>query len=576
MEYLRKLVNHRYLYLFLVVFVALFLRFYQLGNIPAGFLNDEANAGYDAYSILLTGKDQWNNFLPVNNFIGFGDFQPPVNRYSLLLPIKIFGLNEFSVRFMSALAGVLSVAVLYLLVSKLVNQKAAFFSALLLAIMPWAVGLNRIGHESNLAILFSIAALFFGLVPKSGKSLFFSVFFLSLSMYTYSAYILYAPLVLIVILYVNYKKERGYGYLLKPLVLFLILISPIIFQKNSASVRFSQVGLTTNVNSIGLMNNLNDQRGQCLTTFSPIICKITDNKAILFPSAFIKNFLSHFSPNFLYISGTPTQFSILPQRGLDYLLNFLPLIAGVVFFLKNSKQRKLNNALIILFLLSPVPDSFTSDGNYTRASMMQPFLALFGGLGIYYFLDFLKDKKRLRYLFTALILLVISFSLVSFFIIYSTYFKNNYSIYSQYGYKDLMKKVSLYKNDYAKIYISRHLNDAKQYAYYLFYTKYDPRKYQSKKDVSYSVGADGWVSVDRIENIYFVQNPPTRSQLEEMSNINSLIISNPVDFPKSIKPVFIVKDKLGNTILEAEKSSDLLEYNREQEKLGLKENVQNH
>lgn len=563
---MKKFFNSKVIFL-LIILLAVFLRFYQLGNIPAGFLNDEANAGYDAYSVLLTGKDQWNNFLPVNNFIGFGDYQPPLNRYSLLIPIKIFGLNEFAVRFVSALSGVLAVVALYFLVKKLVNRKAAFFSSLLLAVMPWAVGLNRIAHESNLAILLLLIALFFGLLPKSGKSLLASAFFLALSMYTYSAYILYAPLVLTIVLFVNYKRGKGYGYLLKPLILFLIIISPIIFQKNSAAVRFSQIGLTTNINSIGLINDLNDERGQCLIVFNPALCKITDNKALLFGSTFIKNYLSHFSPNFLYINGTPTQFSILPERGLDYLFNFLPLMVGIVFFLKTNKQRKLGSTLVILFLLSPLPDSFTSDGNYVRASIMQPFLALFGGLGIYYLLDFLKEKKSLRYLGVTLFLLAIFVSLISFFIIYLTYFKNNYAIYSQYGYRDLMQKTYALRNDYDRIYVSKHLNDTKQYIYYLFYNKYDPRKYQSKKEVSYDVGADGWVSVNRIDNIYFVQNLPQVSSESAKIESGSLFISNPVDFPKEIKPVFVVKDKLGNVIFKAIKGSDLLEYEKKQELL---------
>jgi hypothetical protein len=71
---------------------------------------------------------------------------------------------------------------------------------------------------------------------------------------------------------------------------------------------------------------------------------------------------------------------------------------------------------------------------------------------------------------------------------------------------------------------------------------------------------DGWVSVDKIGNIYFVPNPPTGSQLEKMSSLNCLIISSPLDFPKSIKPVFVVKDKLGNVIFEAVRSVDLLRY----------------
>ncbi len=546
--------------LVLVIFIAIFLRFYQLGSIPAGFLNDEANAGYDAYSLLLTGKDQWNSFFPLNNFVGFGDFQPPLNRYSLLIPIFLFGLNEFAVRFISALAGVLSVVAAYFLVKKLVSQKAAYFSALLLAVMPWAVGLNRIGHESNLAILFLITALFFGFLQKFKSSLYYSVIFLSLSMYTYSAYILYAPLVLAVILHSNYTKG-GYKFFLKPLILFLIIISPIFFQKNSASVRFSQVGLTTNINSIGLINVLNDERGQCLTTFNPVICKITNNKGILFTSQFIKNYLSHFSPNLLYISGTPTQFSILPKRGLDYVFNFLPLILGIAFLLKNTQQKKLSMLFLILFLLSPLPDSLTSDGNYTRSSMMIPFIAIITGLGYYYLFNFLRNNyKNLKYPSIALFILLIFLSAISFYVGYSTYFKNNYSIYSQYGYKDLISNIKANETNFNRIYLTTHLNDAKQYIFYLFYSKYDPFLYQQKKDVVYRTVTDGWISVDRIGKIYFVQNPPTLKDLKSLPGSSTLIISNPVDFPQNIKSEFDIKDKLGNIIFKAVRLSDLLEY----------------
>ncbi len=545
-----------------------FLRFYQLGNIPAGFLNDEANAGYDAYSLLKTGHDQWNNFLPISNFIGFGDFQPPVFRYTSIIPIALFGLSEFSIRFMSALAGVLSVIVLFFLVKKLVNSKAALLSAVLLAIMPWAFGLNRIGHESNIAVLFLILALFFGFIQKSRKDLLISSFFLAACMYTYSAYILYAPITLFLILYANYKKELGFKPLFYVLIFFLILISPIIFQKNSASVRFSQVGITTNINSIGLINTLNDERGQCLAIVNPNICKIADNKIALFISIFVKNYLSHFSPNFLYINGTATQFSILPLRGLDYLFCFPLLILGIVFLLRQEKQRKLNIIFILLFLLSALPDSLTSDGNYTRASIMIPYLAILNGIGAFFLFDVLNKQKFGR-LFSLAFILVILFSFTSFYILYNSYFKNNYSIFSQYGYRELMQKTYSVETGYDRIYISRHLNDAKQYIYYLFYKKYDPSSFQKKEGVDYKTGEDGWISIDRINNIYFVDNPPTASQLKKLSNQKVLIVSNPVDFPKIITPVFVVKDKLGNTIFKAVNSTDLLEYENSQKMLEL-------
>lgn len=558
--------NKNWFFLLFVLLIAFFLRFYQLGSIPAGFLNDEANTGYDAYSLLLTGKDQWGTFFPINNFIGFGDFQPPINRYTTVISIFLFGLNEFSVRFISALSGFLSVIVLYFLTKKLFNKWIGLLSALFLSIMPWAIGLNRIGHEANIAIFLLLCSLFFGILPKLNRYLYYSVFFLALSMYTYSAYILYAPIVLLVIFFLNYKNKKGLKFLVKPLILFLIIISPIIFQKNAASVRFSQVGITHNINSIGLVNVLNDKRWQCQKEFSPFICKIIDNKPVLFANTFIKNYLSHFSTNFLYTSGTETQISILPRRGLDNFFNFIFLILGIIYIIKFNKNKRINYFLIFLFLFSPVPDSFTSDGNFIRSSMMIPFLALFNGIGFFYLIELFRINKKINFYLLIFVLFCFFCSTFSFFITYTTYFKNNYSIFSQYGYKELMQKTHVLKNNYQKIYISRHLNDAKQYIYYLFYNKYDPEKYQSKKDVSYSYEGNGWVSIDSLENIYFVSQIPLIEEESNLAKEKVLLISHPKDFPEIIKTEFVIKDKLGDVIFKAVNLSDLLKYKREHKK----------
>lgn len=557
-----KLFKNKHLVsLCLIILVSIILRFYGLGQIPAGLLNDEANLGYDAYSLLQTAKDQWGTFLPINNFIGFGDFQPPVGRYLSILPIFFFGLGEFSVRFSSALSGVLSVIALYYLVKKLFNENIALLSSFVFAIMPWAVGLNRIYHESNIAILFLLVALIFGLIKKSGWGLYISAIFLALSVYTYSAYTLFAPLVLFVILFFNYKNNVKFKHLFKVLILFLILISPIFIQKNAASIRFSQVGLTNNINSVGLINVLNDERGQCLSSFNPLICKV-NNKAILFIGTFTKNYFSHLSPNFLYTSGTSTQLSILPQRGLDYLFNFVPFIIGFIFLIKEGKDKKLNNVIIILFLLSFLPDSLTSDGNYVRASIMQPFIAIITGLGYYYLINFVgKRYKKIKYVFPLLLLFIVSFSLISFFVLYNSYFKNNNATFSQYGYKELVENIKENENKFDKIYISRHLNDTKQYIYYLFYTKYDPSLYQKQKDIEYS-NQGGWISVDRLGKLYFVDNLPGLIEMEDLSRERVLIVSHPAVLPKDLSSTFVVKDRLGNVIFKAVTLSDLLEYNK--------------
>src|SRR3990170_4101523 len=95
--------------LFLAVVIAGFLRFYQLGTNPPSLTWDEAAWGYNAYSIGIDGKDEFGKFLPLDYFESFGDFKPPVYAYLDVLPVKIFGLSEFAVRFPSALFGVLTV-----------------------------------------------------------------------------------------------------------------------------------------------------------------------------------------------------------------------------------------------------------------------------------------------------------------------------------------------------------------------------------------------------------------------------------------------------------------------------------
>src|SRR5690348_4222855 len=83
--------------LYVIIFIAIFFRFYQLGKIPIGFISDEADTGYDAYSILQTGHDQWNAFFPLVSFRGFGDNRPVLYTYLAAGSEKLFGLNTFAV-----------------------------------------------------------------------------------------------------------------------------------------------------------------------------------------------------------------------------------------------------------------------------------------------------------------------------------------------------------------------------------------------------------------------------------------------------------------------------------------------
>src|SRR3989338_6879393 len=102
-----------------IIVIAILLRFWMLGQNPPSLTWDEAAWGYNAYSLGIDGKDEFGRFLPLDYLESFGDFKPPVYAYLDVIPIRIFGLNEFAVRFPSALFGIFMVIITFFLVREI-------------------------------------------------------------------------------------------------------------------------------------------------------------------------------------------------------------------------------------------------------------------------------------------------------------------------------------------------------------------------------------------------------------------------------------------------------------------------
>ena len=64
MNFIRKFCKTEYAVLIGIVVLAAFLRFYKLETVPSGFYVDEAAIGYNSYSILETGADEYGKFFP--------------------------------------------------------------------------------------------------------------------------------------------------------------------------------------------------------------------------------------------------------------------------------------------------------------------------------------------------------------------------------------------------------------------------------------------------------------------------------------------------------------------------------
>ncbi len=109
-------------FLFVILLFAVVTRFYNLSAVPSGFHIDEAIIADNAYSIMQTGKDTDNNFLPLQTE-QFGDFNPTGYAYLAIIPIKILGLTIFAARSVGAALSVLTVLGVFLLTYSIFERK---------------------------------------------------------------------------------------------------------------------------------------------------------------------------------------------------------------------------------------------------------------------------------------------------------------------------------------------------------------------------------------------------------------------------------------------------------------------
>lgn len=153
---LRRLVQHdalsgwgEYRALALVTLLAVLLRWAAYPGIPAGVNQDEADAAYDAYALLMHGTDKWGNRYPVY-LPSWGSGQNALLSYLDLPVLKLFGLNAFSIRLVPDLLATLSVPLFYFVLRALYDQRTALLGTLTLAIVPWHMMLSRWALESDL------------------------------------------------------------------------------------------------------------------------------------------------------------------------------------------------------------------------------------------------------------------------------------------------------------------------------------------------------------------------------------------------------------------------------------------
>ena len=234
-------------YLILISVMAFILRAWRLGSYPP-LLWDEASLGYNAFSILKTGKDEYGSFLPLI-FKSFGDYKPGLYVYLVLPFIKLFGLTELAVRLPAVILGSLTPLFLYLFVKEVwEDEKVALFSASLLTFLPWHIHFSRGAWESNVLVFFLVLGSWLFVKRKYFGCL---LFFL-LALWTYQGAKMMVPLILFGLVFFNWKrlKKEWLDYKSKPkkflpILLILLLMGAWFYQSftGPAKNRLKVMGL---------------------------------------------------------------------------------------------------------------------------------------------------------------------------------------------------------------------------------------------------------------------------------------------------------------------------------------------
>ncbi|MDP2633022.1 MAG: glycosyltransferase family 39 protein [Candidatus Curtissbacteria bacterium] len=446
-----------------IIFLAAILRFYQLGNVPPSLNWDEASNAYNAYSILKTARDEYGNFIPLT-FRSFGDYNPAMSVYTLIPSLAVFGETQFAVRFPSALLGTLTVLFTYLMVKELFrtggsrgkapdrtrSENVALLSAFFLAISPWHLHFSRYDHEANFMLAFGIIGLTLLLfATRSKKALIYlsssSVFF-GLALNSYHGSKIWIPLFLITV-FVFFHKEilRLKLKLIIFISIILFFTLPIVVNYPNSLIRGQSVGIFKNPHRMEL---------------------------------FITGYLSHFSPNFLFASADSIGRHAVPGMGEEYIFVLPLIIIGLLTVIK-SKTGNIK-FLLAWLLVAPIPASIaTPTPHALRALTFLPLWSTFAAAGLAAIISS-NLKRTTKQIFLGALLIVAFYNLVTYFHLYYKHYPKEKAIDWQYGYKETVEYVNAHKNDYEVIAMTNYYG--KPYIFFLFYSKYDPKLYQSQSE----------------------------------------------------------------------------------------------
>jgi len=349
-----------WIYFICIIVFAIALRFWQLGQIPAGFHSDEAAFGYNAYSLLKTGKDEYGKPFPLI-LKSFSDYKAAVYSYLTIPFIAVRGLNEWSVRAPSAVLGIIFVLLTYALVYQLSKDRMlAIVAMALAAISPLGIELSRVQSDPLVCITFFYAVLYFWFLfeeKRQARYMFLSIFMLILSFYTNTVTRIFAVPFFFLIGYWYWPRfDKQLRTIFAALCIGVLILVAVLYM-SPAGERFTQV---TVFSKMDVQLPLDEELREDGQGYLPlVVTRMVHNKVTAYGRFLIKNYTDYLGFPFLFLQALQPNREQIPNMGVLLIVELPFLLMGIYTAIRRHLRYGLLS--IVWFLLVPAVLCIASD-----------------------------------------------------------------------------------------------------------------------------------------------------------------------------------------------------------------------
>lgn len=440
--------------------------------VPPAFNSDEAAFGYNAYSLLKTGKDEYGTLLPIR-LKSFGDYKMPLYSYLSIPFVAVFGLNEFSARSLNIVLSFILPFCVYALTEELFkNKKISLISAFLVAVSLGLHIIARHAHEAYLASILTTLAAYFTLKslqkpnPRNIAGLVSSSFLLLFSYHPGRLFV--AAFIFFAFLYSLLQKKKTF---IIPLVLMVVIgvfsISDLIYNPTRLEnlAFFNNQGFTLTIQEL-------KTEGGIKYLYNPLFVGIKE---------IVQDHLTYYSPQFLIQNGDENYRFGYPGMSIMTPIEYLFIFVGIYFLFKNKEQWKW--FVVYLIFISPLSASLSwNKGSLTRSLFLLIPLLTVSAYGMYYGLKSIRNNVRMAGLIVVLLSFVFFLAFEWDFYLFH-YPKRLVTIHAwQAGYSQVNTFIKDNYDKYDRFFITRDIG--MPYIFTLFYLQYPPEKYQKQASLT--------------------------------------------------------------------------------------------